>query len=93
MKNEQWGLLIGAMFGMIFVLVNSDELASGIAIALRVVAVLALVGLVAMTFVRGSGRPAGGNPDRIGFTRGYWLVVIHVVHGERIERGKSGHIG
>jgi hypothetical protein len=79
MGNKRIGTLIGATFGLVFVVVNAGSLPAGVALALRTVAVLALVGLVAYLFIR---PPLSSTADRtpraagMGFTRGYWWVVI-----------------
>jgi hypothetical protein len=75
MSNERIGILIGATFGLVFVLVNSGSLPSGVSLVLRIVAGLALVGLVAYLVTRSAPAraPAAG---AIGFSRGYWWVVI-----------------
>lgn len=77
MSSERIGVLIGATFGLVFVLVNSGSLPSGVSLFLRAAAMLALVGLAGFLFVRlapagGGVSPSGG----VGFSRGYWWVVI-----------------
>jgi hypothetical protein len=76
MRNAHTGLLIGAMFGMIFVLVNARGLPSAVALVLRGLAILAFVGLVIVVATgRGQAppRPDGGG---ITFGRRYGLVVM-----------------
>jgi hypothetical protein len=78
-------MLIGGVFGMVFVFVNTqDPLNSTIVIVLRVLAAIALAGIVVMWFLAARRvRTGGGNPERIPgprgespFSRGYWLIVI-----------------
>ncbi len=57
--------------------VNSGSLASGVSLVLRVIAILALVGLVGFLFLGPA--PAGSGMSSaagVGFSRGYWWVVI-----------------
>lgn len=68
------GLLIGATFGLVYVLVNAGVLPGPVALVLRVLAGLLYAGLVVVV-VR-AGRPSrgpGGGGMR--FSRGYWVVV------------------
>lgn len=74
MTAEKVGSLIGAIFGMVFVLANVGGLPSGVAAVLRILGIAAFVGVLIAVGRRpraavGS-RPAGG-----GFGRDYWLVV------------------
>lgn len=82
MRQRLTGQLIGAIFGMIFVVVNAqDPLPAGIGLVLRVLAVLALVGLfvIAVLAVKRTDTTGMGAPTAIpqagGFGAGYWLVV------------------
>jgi hypothetical protein len=69
---EKVGCLIGGVFGLIFVFVNTGSLPSGVALALRVGAVVALVAV--LLAVRRPAAPGAAAPSAH-FTRGYWLVV------------------
>lgn len=68
------GSLIGAAFGLVYIVSNAGSLPSGAAIVLRGLGVAAFVGLLIAIRrtppTRGSGVSATG-----GFGRGYWLVV------------------
>lgn len=69
------GHVIGASFGMVFVLVNSGGLPQVLAVPLRVAAVAAFA-VVLMAFVRTAREPrAAEDPRPVGFTRFYWAVV------------------
>lgn len=72
MTAEKLGSLIGASFGLIFVLVNTGSVPTPLAWLLRVLAVIAFLGVVFA--VRRPG-PTGGTSAGGGFGRGYWLVV------------------
>lgn len=78
MSNERMGAAIGAVFGLVYVLVNAGELPSGAGLALRILGVAAFAGLVVTLVTRrdegvGAG---GGNSRAAGFSRGYWIVVV-----------------
>ena len=71
---EKIGSIIGAVFGLVFVFVNSDTFPTILTVGLRVVAVVALVAvLLAVWRVPPAPAPEGGGRD--GFGRGYWVVV------------------
>lgn len=78
MAPEKIGSIIGAVFGLVFVFVNSDTFSTTLTIGVRVVAVVALVAvLLAVWRVPPAPAPEG---VRGGFGRGYWVVVaIEVV--------------
>lgn len=69
------GHLIGASFGMVFVIVNAAGLEAAAAVPLRILAVAAFA-VVLVAFVRTVRilRAAGDRPP-VGFTRFFWLVV------------------
>jgi hypothetical protein len=71
------GLLIGAMFGAVFVFVNTHDPLSGTAVLLlRVAAGLAAAGVLALWFTAARGqRATGGAPRGAMFGRGYLAVV------------------
>ncbi len=90
MPGQQIGSTIAAVFGLIYVLVNTGSLPSTWSLILRVLAVIAfafvLIALVRSRRVGGGGQP----PQRI-FTRGYWIVVaiefVALFVGARILSG------
>lgn len=90
MPREKIGSLIGGMFGLIFVLVNTGSFPGPIALILRIVAAAVFVGIVvALARV-----PPARLPDiskQGGFGRGYWVVVavevVAIFGGLRIITG------
>jgi hypothetical protein len=79
------GMLIGAVFGTVFVIVNAHSpLNTVIGIVLRVAASVGLACVIAMWVLAGrrgradGAQPAGipGPPAARMFNRGYWLVVV-----------------
>lgn len=77
------GHIIGASFGMVFVLVNAAGLPSAFAVPLRIAAV-AVFAVVLVAFFRTvrdvRDVQTAGQPRPVGFTRFYWAVVaIEVV--------------
>jgi hypothetical protein len=74
MTSPKLGVLIGSLFGLVFVEVNSGALPTGVATLLRVVGVLAFL-LVLVGLRRPSHPTEVGQPVGIGFGRGYWVVV------------------
>lgn len=73
MSPEKLGSLIGAAFGLVFVVVNTGSVATAVAIFLRVLAVAAF-----LTILMAVRRPAPAGSMRTagaGFGRQYWLVV------------------
>ena len=73
MSPEKLGSLIGAGFGLVFVLVNTGSLAPAIAVLLRVLAVGAFVAVVVA--VRRVAPATGTHAAGGGFGRTYWCVV------------------
>ena len=79
MAPEKIGSIIGAVFGLVFVFVNSDTFPTPLTVGLRVVAVAALVAVLLAVW-RVPPAPAPESGSRGGFGRGYWVVVaIEVV--------------
>jgi hypothetical protein len=78
MSNEKLGVLIGAIFGLIFIWVNAGELSSALATSLRVLGVVALLGLAGLMVMTRSDASAvtGDSVRRVSFGRGYALVVV-----------------
>lgn len=74
MRPDRLGLVIGATFGLIYVEVNAGAVPSPVGPLLRVLGVIAFVGvLVALRRARMA--QTGDGAFRGGFGRGYWLVV------------------
>jgi hypothetical protein len=74
MTAEKLGSLIGAIFGLIFVLANSGALPLEIGMVLRILGVAAFIAV--LIALRRPRRPAAvARPAGSGFGRGYWLVV------------------
>lgn len=71
------GAAIGAVFGLVYVLVNAGELPSAASLTIRLLGAAAFAGLVGTLMVRRDiGLGAGArDPRSAGFSRGYWLVV------------------
>jgi hypothetical protein len=71
------GATIGAIFGLVYVLVNAGELPSTASLAIRALGVVALAGLLALLLVRRNDvvEPMV-RPERPVFGRAYWLVVL-----------------
>jgi hypothetical protein len=81
--------LIGAGFGLVYVLVNAGALGSPLDAVLRVGAVLSVAALLGV-LLRGGPGPAGERPPVFG--RGYALVVlaeVAAVVGDRWPSGRS----
>lgn len=79
MRGQQLGSLIGSVFGLVYVLVNTGPLPATVAAALRVVGVGAFIAVVVALFVRGRARVRAGappdapEPERFG--RAYGAIV------------------
>jgi hypothetical protein len=71
--QENLGSLIGAAFGLVFVLVNTSTAATAIAVLLRVLGVVAF--LVVVIAVCRPGPATGTRAGDGGFSRRFWLVV------------------
>ncbi|MFG3441308.1 hypothetical protein ACGF0J_29035 [Nonomuraea sp. NPDC047897] len=71
------GLLVGAVFGAVFVVVNAQSPLNSVTVnVLRVVAVLAAASVVAMWFATARReRPTAAGPRRNMFGRGYLIIV------------------
>lgn len=85
------GSLIGAVFGLIYVLVNAGSLPSDAAIPLRALGVIAfVVVLVALARAEADAQPTGER----GFGPGFWPVVagevVALVVGLRLLNGPLG---
>ncbi|MEU6786706.1 hypothetical protein ABZ912_46575 [Nonomuraea angiospora] len=70
------GLLVGAVFGAVFVVVNAQSPLNTLTVnVLRAAACLAAASVVAMWFVAARREHTGGGPRRNMFGRGYLIVV------------------
>lgn len=75
--NRFVGTVIAAVFGLVFVLANSDAIASPWRVLLRGIAVVVAVAVLAgavLTLRRGSPEPSE-SPQGRAWGRGYWAVV------------------
>lgn len=75
MTANRLGLLIGAVFGTIYVVVNAGALGAPIGPLLQVVGVVALVGLLVFMFRSRPEPTAAAADNAVGFSRWYWVVV------------------
>jgi hypothetical protein len=74
MTPNRLGLVIGAVFGLIYVVVNARALPSPVGLLLQVLGAVAFVGvLVALRRARTT--ETGDDAPRRGSGQGYWLVV------------------
>ena len=73
MSPEKLGSLIGAVFGPVFVLVNTGSLPTAFVGLLRVLGMVAFFAV--LVAVRRPGPAPGPRHTSGGFGRGYWLVV------------------
>lgn len=92
--GQRLGLLIGAIFGLLYVEVNAGLLPEPWAAVLKIAAGVAFAGLAAM-FARDRGlRPAARPADQGGFGGSYWLVVAGeaaaIVAGAVLLNGPAG---
>ncbi len=92
MTSQRLGLLIGSVFGLVFVQVNAGALPTGIGTVCRVVGGLAfLLVLAGLRRVPSPSPSTGGEPTGISFTASYWVVVavevIAIVVGVRLLAG------
>jgi len=75
MTGSKLGLIIGATFGLVYVLVNAGAFGMAVAVVLQVLAVAVLVGLLVVLFRPGAG--AGEvQTDPVRFSRGYWIILL-----------------
>ncbi len=74
--------LIGAVFGLVYVMVNAGAVPGAASVMLRVLAIAAFVGAVVALLRTGViGRSDRVAPDRTAFGRGYWMVAAAEVAG------------
>jgi hypothetical protein len=104
MPGQRVGSIIAAVFGLIFVLVNTGALPPAVAWTLRVLAFLAFAAIVVAVLRRGRAQSAGagsGGSAAVGaanpFGRSYWLITaaeaVALFGGVRLLTGPLGHPG
>jgi len=100
MRGQRVGSTIAAVFGLIFVLVNTGALLPAAAWILRVLAIIAFAAILLVVFRIGRGTPAEDKPDGTArasspFGRSYWLIVavevVALFGGVRLLTGPLGH--
>lgn len=93
MAGQRIGSTIAAVFGLIYVIVNTSSLPPTWALVLRAVAAIAFV-IVAITLVRAPRGDGGQRPPEKIFGRGYWTVVViefvALFAGARVLSGPLG---
>ena len=91
MPGQRLGSLIAAVFGAVYVVVNSGPLPDPVSAALRVAAVLGFLAVV-VAILRA---PSYDGPPGVGFPRAYWVVVVveflALFVGSRVVSGPLGH--
>ena len=91
MPGQRLGSLIAGVFGLIYVEVNAGALTAPAAVALRIGGTVAFVGLVTLLMLVRRPRLSTNAPARVGFGRGYWLIVgaevVAIVVGSRLLTG------
>ncbi|MET0964916.1 MAG: hypothetical protein ABWZ02_00880 [Nakamurella sp.] len=104
MPGQRVGSSIAAVFGLIFVLVNTGTLPPAVAWTLRVLAFLAFAAIVLAVLRRGRAQSAGAGPGGSAaagpvspFGRSYWLITaaeaVALFGGVRLLTGPLGHPG
>ena len=92
--GQRLGLLLGAIFGLLYVEVNAGVLPEPWALVLKIAAGVAFAGLAAMSVRHRGLRPAARPADRGPFGGSYWLVVAGeaaaIVAGAFILNGPAG---
>jgi hypothetical protein len=79
MPGQRLGSIVGATFGLIYVLINAGQLPLALRLPLRAAGAVAfLAALAAVWRIRGVAPTGGAVADRVGgFGRPYWLVAGH----------------
>ncbi|ODU02868.1 MAG: hypothetical protein ABS81_16170 [Pseudonocardia sp. SCN 72-86] len=91
------GLIVGIVFGLVFVIVNSGPLGSPASTVLRIagVVVAAVLLFVLQARLRGGSGVGMAGEGGAGFTRGYWIVVaveaVALFGGLVLINGVFGH--
>jgi hypothetical protein len=90
------GLIIGIVFGLVFVVVNSGPLGSPASTVLRIAGVVVAAVLLFVLQARMRGGTGGiAREGGAGFTRGYWIVVaveaVALFGGLVLINGVFGH--
>ncbi len=77
LRGQRTGSLIGAIFGLIYVLVNAGPLRPAMGLPLRVAGGVAFAAVVVALLRGRTSEPAAAEPTSsdAGFGRAYWLVV------------------
>jgi len=100
MPGQRVGSTIAAVFGLIFLLVNTSALPPAAAWTLRVLALIAFAGILLAVFRIGRAIPAEAGPESPArsaspFGRSYWLIVavevVALFGGVRLLTGPLGH--
>ena len=80
MQGQRIGSTIAAVFGLLFVLLNTGALPPAAAWTLRVLAAVAFVAILIAVLRAGGGSRAAGGAEPSGggspFGRAYWLIVL-----------------
>jgi hypothetical protein len=72
------GVLIGATFGLAFIVINAGTLPTGVAFTVRILGVagyLGLIGLMASSHASAPDPSSDRSPPAM-FGRGYWMIVL-----------------
>jgi hypothetical protein len=75
-RGQRVGSTVAAVFGLVYVLVNTSALPTGWMFLLRVLAGCAAVAVLVAVLRSGTGPADGDEAPRRVFGRGYWWVVI-----------------
>jgi hypothetical protein len=74
MTPNRLGLVVGAAFGLVYVVVNGRALPTPVSLSLQSLGVIAFIGVL-IALRRAEPLAASDGLARQGFGRGYWLVV------------------
>ncbi len=69
-RHKRISIFITTIFGLVYVMANTQLLAPIEGVAIRVIGIIAAVGLLLSL-----PRPDMPDPPGVGFSRGYWLIV------------------
>ncbi len=70
-RHKRISIVITTVFGIIYIVANAQLLPAAEATAVRVIGILAAAGLLISL-----PRPDRPDPPGVGFSRGYWLIVV-----------------
>jgi len=94
MPGQRIGSAIAAVFGLIYVLLNTEPLATTWMLTLRVLAAIACISVLVAILRHRSQSHRRDEPQQSVFTRGYWWVVVAEVlaifAGTRLLSGPLG---